>query len=208
MNKILIFLFAAASLFADYQAKDFSYLLGKVPGLDDALLKMHFTLYRGYVKNTNALQKALEEMGKKGEDRTVAYGALKRRFAWEFDGMVLHQYYFENLGAKPLSKKSPLFKKIVSDFGSFEAWQKNFVSTGMIRGVGWVILYQDPIDGLFCNIWVDEHNINHIPGGKPLLIMDVWEHAYITEYGLNRLGYIQTFLKNINWDIVEKRFSE
>ncbi|WP_228546969.1 hypothetical protein [Candidatus Neptunochlamydia vexilliferae] len=72
---------------------DFSYLLGKLPGLDDALFKTHFTLYRGYVKNTNTLQKALEEMRKKGEDRTVAYGALKRRFAWEFDGTVLHEYY-------------------------------------------------------------------------------------------------------------------
>ncbi|MBF5058849.1 superoxide dismutase [Candidatus Neptunochlamydia vexilliferae] len=115
-------------------------------------------------------------------------------------------YYFENLGAKPLSEKSPLFKKIVSCFGSFEAWQRNLVSTGMIRGIGWVILYQDPIDGLLYNIWVDEHNINHIPGAEPLLIMDVREHAYITEYGLSRLGYIQVFLKNINWEIVESRF--
>ena len=77
----------------------------------------------------------------------------------------------------------------------------------MIRGIGWVILYEDPIDGLLHNIWVDEHNINHIAGAKPLLVMDVWEHAYLTQYGLDRMGYLHAFFENINWTVVEARFS-
>lgn len=205
MNKILIALslFFSVPVWSEgYQIKDFSYLLGKLDGINDSLLQMHFTLYQGYVKNTNALVEALKEI----DDKTIAYGALKRRLSWEFDGMVLHELYFENLGGKGLlSPKTALYRKIVESFGSFEKWQQNFFATGMIRGVGWVILTQDPIDDKLYNVWVDEHNINLLAGGKPLLIMDVWEHAYLTEYGLNRGGYIEAFYKNIDWGVVEKR---
>lgn len=191
-----------------YQEKDYSYLLGKLEGLSPSLLKMHFTLYQGYVKNSNALDDALVEMRNKGEDRTIAYGALKRRFGWEYDGMVLHELYFENLGKKQqLSPKSLLYQKIVRDFGSFENWRKDFLATGIIRGIGWVILYEDSTNGILHNIWIDEHNVNHLAGGKPLLVMDVWEHAYITEYGLNRGSYLDAFYRNINWDIVQRRLS-
>ena len=82
------------------------------------------------------------------------------------------------------------------------------MATGLIRGIGWVILYQDPIDGFFHNIWIDEHNINHSPGGNPVLVMDVWEHAYITEYGLDRGKYIEAFFRNIDWEVVSKRYEE
>lgn len=193
----------------NYQAKDFSPLIGKMKGFSDSLLSMHFKLYQGYVKNSNELAKMLKEMRQKGQDKTIAYGALIRRFAWEFDGMFLHELYFENLGGtKPLERKSHLHQKLEQDFGSFEAWQQNFMATGLIRGIGWVILYQDPIDGFLHNIWIDEHNINHIPGGKPILVMDVWEHAYITEYGLDRSKYIEAFFNNVDWDVVSKRFLE
>ncbi len=207
LYSILIFLITPL-LAGPYQSKDYSYLFGKLDGISTPLLKMHVTLYQGYVKNSNALQDALTDMREKGEDRTIAYGALKRRFGWEYDGMVLHELYFENLGKEhPLSSKSLLYQKIVRDFGSFENWRKDFLATGMIRGIGWVILYEDPTNGILHNVWVDEHNINHLAGGKPLLVMDVWEHAYLTEYGLNREGYLDAFYKNINWDIVQKRLS-
>jgi Fe-Mn family superoxide dismutase len=206
---LILHICAFASLFAVYEVKDFSYLLGRLEGLNEPLLKMHFTLYEGYVKNTNNLEHTLEQMASKGEDRTAAYGALIRRFGWEMDGMLLHELYFENLGGKEgLSPKTSLYRKITQDFGSYEAWKGNFVATGMIRGIGWVILYQDPKSGKLQNLWIDEHNINHIPGGKPLLVMDVWEHAYITDFGLNRGGYIEVFFKNIDWARVSKRFDQ
>lgn len=203
----IILIFLITSIYGGpYLVKDYSFLLGNLEGISDPLLKMHFTLYQGYVKNTNALEAILAEMRNKGEGKTIAYGALKRRFGWEYDGMVLHELYFENLGKKKeLSSKSFLYQKIVRDFGTFENWRKDFLATGMIRGIGWVILYQDQTNGILHNVWVDEHNINHLAGGKPLLVMDVWEHAYITEYGLNRGGYLESFYNNINWDIIEKR---
>ena len=203
MKKVFfITLCSLFSLGADYQPKDFTYLLGKVEGLDDALLKMHFTLYNGYVKNTNILLRAIDDV----DESSIVFGALKRRFGWEFDGMVLHEAYFENLGGKePLAQNDPLYQLIVSEFGSFEAWKKNFTATGLIRGIGWVILYKDPKDGHLHNVWINEHDLGHLAGGTPLLVMDVWEHAYITEFGLNRAGYIKVFFDNINWSVVANR---
>ena len=123
-----------------------------MPGFNDALLKMHFQLYQGYV-NTNLLLARMKELEQQDKDLSYDYGALKRRFAWEYDGMRLHELYFENLGGdEPLDKASDLYQKISKDFGSFESWKKNFAATGMIRGIGWVILYRDPQNRAGCSI--------------------------------------------------------
>lgn len=192
----------------EYQAKDFSYLLG-MPGFSDQLLKLHFQLYQGYVKNTNLLLSRLTELDLQDRDQTYDYGALKRRVAWEFDGMRLHELYFENLGGTDsLDKSTQLYQKLIKDFGSFEAWKSNFISTGLIRGIGWVILYRDPQTGRLLNVWINEHDVGHLAGGAPLLVMDVFEHAYITQYGLDRGRYINAFFENIDWAKVVKRYNE
>ncbi len=192
---------------SEYLVKDYSYLYG-MPGFSDALLKMHFQLYQGYVKNTNFLLARFKEMDAAGADQTYDYGALKRRLAWEWDGMRLHELYFENLGGSDmLDKSDPLYGKMISDFGSYDAWKKSFVATGLIRGIGWVILYRDPQTGRLFNTWINEHDVGHLSGGDPLLVMDVFEHAYITQYGLDRAKYINAFFENINWAKVSKRYN-
>lgn len=126
---IIAFSLSQGALFGAYSPKDYSNLLGHVEGIDNSLLRMHFILYEGYVKNTNELIETLETMSRRGQDKTLTYGALKRRMGWEYDGMVLHEYYFENLsGGKGLSKSDPLYKQIVEEFGSFEQWEVNFKS--------------------------------------------------------------------------------
>jgi superoxide dismutase, Fe-Mn family len=196
-----------ATASGEYMPKDYSYLYG-MQGFDDALLRMHFQLYQGYVKNTNLLLARLKELEVQDKDRTYDYGALKRRLGWEFDGMRLHELYFDNLGSEdPIDKSDPFFQRIVKDFGSFEAWKKSFISTGMIRGIGWVILYADPVTGRLMNTWINEHDLGHLAGGAPLLVMDVFEHAYITQYGLDRSQYITAFFDNIDWKKASKRYS-
>ncbi len=186
---------------AQYQPKDYSNLLG-MNGFGDDLLKMHFQLYQGYVKNTNLLLDTLKEM----DTSTYAFTALKRRLGWEMDGMRLHELYFENLGGKGvLDSKFSLYQKIVAEFGSYDAWKKDFIAVGLTRGIGWVIMYQDPQSGKLINMWINEHDVGHLAGGKPLLVMDVFEHAYITQYGLAKQQYIDAFFQNINWDVVTKR---
>jgi len=204
---IIFFLSLTVSGFSDYQTLDFNYLLGKVQGLDDSLLKMHFTLYQGYVKNTNQLLASIEDLSKEGKDRTAIFGALKRRVGWEMDGMLLHELYFSNLGGvgSSLDPKSSLYKAIVRDFGSYKNWKRDYIATGLMRGIGWVILYRDPKNKRLHNIWIEEHDLGHIAGATPTLVMDVWEHAYITQFKLDRAGYIDVFFNNINWREVEKR---
>jgi Fe-Mn family superoxide dismutase len=191
----------------EYQAKDYSYLLG-MRGFTDQLLKMHFSLYQGYVKNTNLLLKKLAELSSQ-EQYDYAFGALKRRLGWEFDGMRLHEFYFENLGGKEgIASSSAFYRRLQRDFGTYEKWKKDFIATGMIRGIGWAVLYRDPKSGRLINTWINEHDLGHLAGSDPILIMDVFEHAYMPQYGLDRKQYIEAFFDNINWSIVYQRYNE
>ena len=192
----------------EYQPKEYTSLFG-MPGFSDALLKMHFLLYEGYVKNTNLLLSQIRELESQEQALDYAYGALKRRFTWEYNGMRLHELYFENLGKQDsLDKSTSLYQKIVADFGSYEVWKSSFIATGMIRGIGWVILYRDASTGRLLNIWINEHDLGHLAGGTPLLVMDVFEHAYITQYGLDRKKYIHAFFDNIHWQKAVERYKE
>ncbi len=188
-----------------FVAKDFSRLIG-MESFSENLLKNHFTLYQGYVTNTNKLADLLATMLKESKVSTPEYSELKRRMGFEFNGMRLHEYYFENLGRKvPLDKSGKLSKQLADAFGSFAGWEQDFRATGAMRGIGWTILYQDNITGWFFNQWINEHETGHFAGGIPILVMDVFEHAFITDYGLKRADYISAFFKNIDWGVVESR---
>lgn len=188
-----------------YVAKDYSSLIG-IEGFSETLLKNHFTLYQGYVTNVNKLADSLAGMLKEGKTGAPEYSELKRRMGFEFDGMRLHEYYFENLSGKALLDKSGrLVKKIIGVFGSYDAWEQDFKATGSMRGIGWVVLYQDNVNGWLFNQWINEHEVGHFAGCAPILVMDVFEHAFLTDYGLKRASYIEAFFKNINWAVVEQR---
>ena len=188
-----------------YQAKDYNSLVG-MERFSETLLRNHFTLYQGYVTNTNKLLETLGQMLKEGKVGTPEYAELKRRFGWEFNGMRLHEYYFENLGGKdgPV-KTGNLQKKISQDFGSYESWEKEFKAVGAMRGIGWAVLYQDPLTKGLLNFWINEHDMGHPAGCTPILILDVFEHAFMIDYGLKRADYIEAFLKNIDWKGAEGR---
>ncbi len=188
-----------------YNAKDYSNLIG-MEGFSETLLKNHFTLYQGYVTNTNKLLDTLDAMLKDGKTGTPEYAELKRRLGWEFNGMRLHEYYFENLGGKGgINKEGRLVKMISQSFGSYETWERDFKAAGTMRGIGWVVLYQDLMNGRLINFWINEHDVSHPAGCNPLLIMDVFEHAFMLDYGLKRADYIEAFFRNINWNAVEGR---
>ena len=188
-----------------YTAKDYSKLIG-MEGFSETLLKNHFTLYQGYVTNTNKVLDTLDQMLKEGKTGVPEFAELKRRLGWEFNGMRLHEYYFENLGGKGgINKGGKLAKKMAEDFGSYEAWEKDFKAVGTMRGIGWVALYQDTANGKLINFWIDEHDVSHPAGCNLILIMDVFEHAFMIDYGLKRADYIEAFFKNLNWSAAEAR---
>lgn len=185
-----------------YETKNFDNLLG-TKGFSDQLLKNHFTLYQGYVTNSNKLADTLDMMFKEGNVATPEYAELKRRYGWEWNGMRLHEYYFGNIikDGKEIDKNTNLYKKIVESFGSYENWKADFQATSTMRGIGWIILYYDECEGRLFNTWINEHDTGHLCGAKPLLVMDVFEHAYMIDYGLKRIDYIEAFFKSIDWTI-------
>lgn len=191
-----------------FKAKDYTHLIG-MEGFETRALEIHFKLYQGYVARTNELLGLLRDLRAKNEQSSPCYADIKRRLMWEYDGMRLHEFYFDNLGGAGTSLKpdSALYQELVAEFGSYQKWETDFKATGAMRGIGWAVLIRDPLSGRLINTWVNEHDQGHLPGGDPILIMDVFEHAYIIDYGLDRKGYITAFFNQINWPVVEERFS-
>lgn len=184
-----------------FKAKDYSHLYG-MSGFSKKLLENHFKLYEGYVENTNKLREALSHVQR--DPKVPEFAELKRRFGWEFDGMRLHEFYFDNLGGKEALKKSGLQKGLEKEFGSFLAWEQDFRATAAIRGIGWAALCLDQ-SGNFFNIWLEEHDGGHLAGSSILLILDAFEHAYMIDYGIKRDEYIDAFLRNVKWELVAER---
>jgi superoxide dismutase, Fe-Mn family len=195
-----------------YKPRQFN--LSGLKGISDKTLEMHFDLYEGYVKNTNLLTEQLIELFRQGKalGTNPAYAEITRRLGFEYSGMVLHEYYFENMkkdGAGLPSASSKAAAAINKTFGSLENWAADFKAVGDLRGVGWAILYMDPATGRVTNQWVTLHQDGVPVSFKPLLVMDVWEHAYILDYKpAEREKYIEAFFQNIDWAAVERRVVE
>ena len=193
-----------------YKPKSFP--LSGLNGISDKTLDMHFKLYEGYVKETNNLTEKISEFLKKGhvdQQEMPDYSELKRRLSFEYNGMVLHDYYFSNLkkqGGGDPDRQTGFFKAVEASYGSYETWKTDFVSVGKMRGVGWAICDQDPETGFVSNHWITMHEVGAIAGFRPLLVMDVWEHAYLLDYKPAERGkYIDAFFSNIDWSAIEAR---
>jgi superoxide dismutase, Fe-Mn family len=191
-----------------YKAKDFK--LSGLAGISDKTLEMHFGLYNGYVTQTNKLTEQLEEMAKGGQaaGTNPAYAEITRRLGFEYNGMILHEYYFGNMKAQATAQPSGELKaSLEASFGGVDTFFTDFKAIGSMRGVGWAILFQDPTTGKLSNHWISLHQDGNPAGFKPLLIMDVWEHAFLLDYKPADKGkYMDAFVSNIDWDAVDQRF--
>jgi Fe-Mn family superoxide dismutase len=193
-----------------YQVKEFN--LSGLNGISDRTLEIHFKLYAGYVKNTNVLTEKLSGLlvdGKLDPEQMPTYSELTRRLGFEYNGMVLHEYYFGNLkknGTGAPDAGSNFIKSAEASFGSYDVWKTDFVTIGKMRGVGWAVCYQDPSNGMLSNHWINLHESGNIAGYKPVLVMDVWEHAFLLDYRPeDRPKYIEAFFSNIDWQTAEQR---
>ena len=193
--------------YVPYAAQDYAHLKG-LTGISDKTLEVHFKLYAGYVTNTNTLNQKVIELTEQGKSGTPEYSELKRRYGFEYNGMRLHEYYFGNLtpGGSELKENSEIGKAIIATYGSIETWKNDFFKVGAMRGVGWAVLFQDPFTKVLSNHWITLHEEGNIAGFQPLLVMDVWEHAFLLDYvPADRPKYIEAFYSNIDWAAVEKR---
>lgn len=181
----------------DYAVRDFSRLRG-LKGIPDSLVEAHLKLYAGYVKNLNLLRQRLGGL----KPGTPEFSELHRRVGFEINGMRLHELYFDNLSLDGGAPAAALRDALAGTWGSVDAWREEFAGLGAMRGVGWVILYQDPVNGALSNHWIGLHEEGHPAGFRPLLVMDVWEHAFT---GMERPKYVEAFLENVSWEAAAAR---
>ncbi|MGH7393621.1 MAG: superoxide dismutase [Candidatus Rokuibacteriota bacterium] len=196
-----------------YKTQSF-HQLKRLEGISDDQVAEHLKLYAGYVEQVNALNADLAELRGQGKasGKNPEFAELTRRLGFEYNGMILHEYYFENLrpAADPApAKGSALAQALGGAFGSFETWAEDFQAVGGMRGIGWVILFQDPMTDALTNHWISMHQEGIPAGFKPLLVLDVWEHAFMRDYkATEKARYVAAFFRNIDWALVERRLSE
>ena len=193
-----------------YSPKQFN--LSGLNGISDRTLEMHFKLYQGYVKETNKLNEKISEFladGKVDQEEMPAYSELTRRLGFEYNGMVLHEYYFGNMKQSGLGnpeRNSAFLRAAEESFGGYDIWKADFVGIGKMRGVGWAICYENPANGRLSNHWITLHETGNVAGFNPILVMDVWEHAFLLDYKpAERPKYIEAFFSNIDWNVCDER---
>ena len=193
-----------------YKTQTFDHLHG-LEGISDAQLAEHLKLYEGYVGQVNTLNEELSSLLGQGKasGKNAEFAELTRRLGFEYNGMILHEYYFENLRHRSEPKppsSGGLAKALGEAFGSLDAWLTDFQAVGEMRGIGWAILFQDPMTDRLSNHWITLHQEGIPAGFKPLLVMDVWEHAFMRDYkATERAKYVEAFFRNVDWPAVERR---
>lgn len=191
--------------------EEIKFSIGELKGISAKNIEEHLKLYAGYVKNANLILEHIEELSKDSEKYAYELGELQRRFAFEFDGMRNHEYYFDSLsgGTQNLPADSKLKKAVETEFGSWDLWLNRLKALALTRGVGWAMLYYDKKTGRLLNQWVDEQHLGHLVSASPVLCLDMWEHAYVYDYPTSeKKKYIEAFFENLNWGAIEKNFME
>jgi Fe-Mn family superoxide dismutase len=195
-----------------YQEQTFS--LPDLKGISAKQVEAHLGLYTGYVKHVNLVREKIHELEADKEKNAYVIAELRRRFTFEFDGMRMHEYYFEQWEGGATSPStgsgsSTLIQALTKKYQSWDGFIEHFKAVGMTRGLGWTVLYWDPKGSTPHVIWVGDHELGQLAGLPVILAMDMWEHAYMVDYlPSEKKEYINAFLNNVNWEVVEGRFAE
>jgi Fe-Mn family superoxide dismutase len=188
--------------------RDYSSLKG-LQGITDDQIAVHLALYSGYVARSNKLLDTLASMANEDKAGSFEYSELKRRAGWEVNGILLHEYYFDNLAPNGGSGEVSKFAEAVSrQYGSFADWKKDFLAVAKMPGVGWAVTYFDPLRHQFDNYWIDRHDIGHPAGHRPVVVLDLWEHAWSAYLKpTERARYLDDFFANVSWPVVDGRLA-
>ncbi len=191
-----------------YAEKKFN--IPELEGISKKSVEEHLGLYAGYVKNFNAISALLPEYAKDSEKHAHALSELIRRRSFEFGGMRLHEYYFSQFegGTSPLSASGAFANTITKEYHKVEYLVEMLKAVGNMRGPGWAILYWDPIGKQLLTGFSGEQHQGHFVTLPVILALDVWEHAFLLDYGAaGKAKYIDAFFKNLNWNVLESRFA-
>jgi superoxide dismutase, Fe-Mn family len=189
-----------------YEPRTFTF--PEIPGISEDMLKLHLGLYEGYVTHTNLLITQMNKLAQSGDEFGYAIAELRRRLGFEWNGMRLHELYFEALegGSQVLLADTKLYTAIAKQYGSFSNWLEIF-SKLSARGPGWAILNYDPVAKHFHHTWIADHEVGHLATLPALIAVDHWEHAYLGAYKPSeKMQYVQAYLTALNWETISERF--
>ncbi|HSA06226.1 MAG TPA: Fe-Mn family superoxide dismutase [Candidatus Gastranaerophilales bacterium] len=191
-----------------FEIKDYSYLFDKLEGISEKQLQQHNELYEKYVAKFNEVNNKLKNVDFSTANHNYSdYRSLKVELAHNLNGAILHEMYFSNLTADYEEPCQALIDFIEKDFADWNAYIEDLKAAGMSSRAGWAVTGYNYRTGKISNFIIDQHNM-HVPAYiKPLLIMDTWEHAFMTDYGTDKKAYIKAFLANANWKAMHKRLN-
>lgn len=189
-----------------YTAKTFD--LPELSGISKKQVDVHLALYQGYVKHTNLILEKIEKL--RAEDATEnAYliNELRRRLGFEFDGMRMHEYYFDQLEGGASAITSGTFATLAEEkYGSWDNFISHLHEVAGTRGIGWVVVYYDQNINSLHTAFVNDHELGQLSGLPIMLAIDLWEHAFMVDYvPAEKKTYVEAFLANVNWSVVEAR---
>lgn len=187
-----------------------TFTLPELKGLSKKQIDVHLALYEGYVKHSNLILEKIEKLREEdAEGNSYLMAELRRRFGFEFDGMRMHEYYFQQFegGAKEAKHDSPLQDAVKEKYGDWDKFIAHVKEVCGTRGIGWTVVYYDPAGRMLHTSWINDHEIGQLAGLPILLAVDMWEHAYMVDYlPADKKSYVEAFLENVNWEVIEKRF--
>ncbi len=190
-----------------YIAKPLKSSLLTMDGISKKTIEEHHKLYTGYVNKANEILDALMTVDYSKANQTYSLlRELKVELSFALGGVKNHEIYFDNLGGKGGKPTGELFATIEKNFGSYDVWEKDFKATGLAAR-GWVWLSYDSDRGTFFNYLGDAQNTFPIWNAIPILALDTYEYAYFLDYSIDRKSYIEAFMRNIDWNVVEQRFA-
>ena len=187
-----------------YEQKEFN--LPTIEGLSEKQIDVHLKLYAGYVKHANLIR---EQIANLKESRATQYviDELRRRYTFEFDGMRLHEYYFEQLEGGAKEASGAFLDKVSETYGSFDAFVEHIKEVAGSRGIGWIVVSHDDKENQIHTTFAADHELGHLAGTNILCAIDMWEHAFMVDYTPAEKGtYLDVILQNMNWEVVSARY--
>ena len=173
----------------------------------------HMRLYEGYINNMNKIDAELgqydeqaEKLREQSNTTFSYYRELKRGETFALNGVILHELYFENIGGNSSEPHQDVAEKLEYDFESFKNWEDDFIATAKASR-GWAVLCYDQRSQRLRNISLDAHDLGNIAYSGPILVLDMYEHAYFLQYADKKAEYINRFMNNINWQVVGDRMN-
>ncbi|MBU1557647.1 Fe-Mn family superoxide dismutase [Patescibacteria group bacterium] len=191
----------------EYPEKIFK--IDHLEGISEKQIEEHLKLYSGYVKHTNLIFEKIATLSKDPDNNAYVISELRRRFGFEFNGMRMHEYYFEEFveGPKEADKDSELSKILSEKYGSVNSAMEYMEDVALTRGIGWMVLCYDSIAKTPYVVWVGDHELGQLGGLSVIMVLDMWEHAFMVDYTPSeKKKYIRSFFNNLNWKVPENRF--